>query len=84
MPAWYVHIEAAAETMQRLKDGVPAGSPLTQAQANDLFAAAHATATTSRPERSGPTSSTCCRTSRATRERACWRSWIRADDLEGR
>ena len=41
MPAWYVHIEAAAETMQRLKGGVAAGSPLTQAQANDLFAAAH-------------------------------------------
>ena len=41
MPSWYVHIQAAAETMERLKAGVPAGSPLTQAQANDLFTAAH-------------------------------------------
>ena len=41
MPAWYVHMQAAAETMERLKAGVPAGSPLTQAQANDLFTAAH-------------------------------------------
>ena len=41
MPAWYVHMQAAAETMEKLKAGVPAGSPLTQAQANDLFTAAH-------------------------------------------
>ena len=41
MPSWYVHIQAAAETMEKLKAGVPAGSPLTQAQANDLFTAAH-------------------------------------------
>ena len=41
MPSWYVHIQAAAETMELLKAGVPAGSPLTQAQADDLFMAAH-------------------------------------------
>ncbi len=41
MPSWYVHTEAAAQTIKRLKDGVPVGSPLTQAQANDLFTAAH-------------------------------------------
>ena len=42
MPSWYVHIQAAAETMERLKAGIPAGSPLTQAEADDLFMAAHA------------------------------------------
>ena len=73
MPAWYVHIEAAAQTMERLKNGVPAGSPLTQAQANDLFGAAHTTATTSPLVRSGPTCSSCSRTSRAIRARACSR-----------
>ena len=41
MPSWYVHIQAAAETLERLKAGVPAGSPLTQSAANDLFDAAH-------------------------------------------
>lgn len=41
MPAWYVHIQAAAETMDRLKKRVPPGSPLTQQEANDLFKAAH-------------------------------------------
>jgi hypothetical protein len=41
MPAWYVHMQAAAETMEKLNAGVPPGSPLTQAQANDLFTAAH-------------------------------------------
>jgi hypothetical protein len=41
MPAWYVHIEAAAETMERLNAGVPPGSPLTQAQADHLFTATH-------------------------------------------
>ncbi len=42
MPSWYVHIQAAAETMERLKAGVAPGSPLTQAQADALFDAAHA------------------------------------------
>lgn len=42
MPSWYVHIQAAAETMEKLHAGVPAGSPLTQAEADALFAAAHA------------------------------------------
>jgi hypothetical protein len=41
MPGWYVHIQAAAETMERLQRGVPPGSPLTQAEANALFTAAH-------------------------------------------
>jgi hypothetical protein len=41
MPSWYVHMQAAAETMQRLHDGVPPGSPLTQAEADALFDAAH-------------------------------------------
>jgi hypothetical protein len=41
MPSWYVHMQAAAETMERLKAGVPPGFPLTQAEADALFAAAH-------------------------------------------
>ena len=41
MPSWYVHMQAAAETMEKLKAGVPVGSPLTQQEANDLFTAAH-------------------------------------------
>src|SRR3954449_3488875 len=41
MPSWYVHMEAAATTMEQLKTHLPAGSPLTQAQANALFTAAH-------------------------------------------
>lgn len=41
MPSWYVHMQAAAETMERLHAGVPAGSPLTQAEADALFDAAH-------------------------------------------
>ena len=41
MPAWYVHIQAAAETMEKLNAAVPPGSPLTQAQASALFKAAH-------------------------------------------
>jgi hypothetical protein len=41
MPSWYVHMQAAAQTMQTLKDKLPAGSPLTQQQADALFTAAH-------------------------------------------
>jgi hypothetical protein len=41
MPSWFVHIQAAAQTMETLRDSLPAGSPLTQAEANDLFTAAH-------------------------------------------
>ena len=41
MPAWYVHVQAAAETMEQLKKGVPPGSPLTQAEADALYDAAH-------------------------------------------
>ena len=41
MPNWYVHIQAAAETMESLRDGVPPGSPLSQQEAGDLFTAAH-------------------------------------------
>ena len=41
MPSWYVHMQAAAQTTQALKDKLPAGSPLTQQQADDLFTAAH-------------------------------------------
>jgi hypothetical protein len=42
MPSWYVHMEAAARTLDKLKTGVPAGSPLTQAEAQALYDAAHA------------------------------------------
>jgi hypothetical protein len=41
MPSWYVHMQAAAETMERLRTSLPPGSPLTQAEANALFDAAH-------------------------------------------
>src|SRR5215467_11620156 len=41
MPSWYVHMQAAAQTMQTLKDKRPVGSPLTQQQADALFTAAH-------------------------------------------
>lgn len=41
MPSWYVHMQAAAQTMESLKAGVPAGSPLSQAEADALFEAAH-------------------------------------------
>ena len=40
MPSWYVHIQAAAQTMETMRDSLPPGSPLTQAEANDLFTAA--------------------------------------------
>ena len=41
MPSWYVHIQAAAETLERLNAGVPAGSPLTAAEATQLHTAGH-------------------------------------------
>src|SRR5215470_17700849 len=41
MPSLFVHIQAAAQTMETLRDSRPAGSPLTQAEANGLFTAAH-------------------------------------------
>ena len=41
MPCYYIHIRAAGLMMERLKAGVPAGSPLTQQEANALFEAAH-------------------------------------------
>ncbi|MGD0122472.1 MAG: zinc dependent phospholipase C family protein [Candidatus Limnocylindrales bacterium] len=41
MPSYYVHIRAAAEMMEKLKAGVPAGSPLSQAEADALCDAAH-------------------------------------------
>ena len=41
MPCYYIHIRAAGLMMERLKAGVPAGSPLTQEKANALFEAAH-------------------------------------------
>lgn len=41
MPAWYVHMQAAAETVERLKVAQASGSQLTKAQADALFKAAH-------------------------------------------
>lgn len=42
MPGWYVHMEAAKLTAQRLQKGqVPPGSPLTAAQAQELGRIAH-------------------------------------------
>jgi hypothetical protein len=41
MPNSYIHIQAAAQIMERLKAGVPAASPLSQAQADDFYLAAH-------------------------------------------
>jgi hypothetical protein len=41
MPSWYVHIQAAAETLELLNAGVPAGSPLTAAEATQLHTAGH-------------------------------------------
>src|SRR4051812_47062408 len=41
MPSWFVHTQAAMETMKHLKAGVPAGSTLTQAEADELFRIAH-------------------------------------------
>jgi hypothetical protein len=41
MPSWYVHIQAAGQTMEQLRDGLPVGSPLTPAEAGDLFTVAH-------------------------------------------
>jgi hypothetical protein len=42
MPSWYVHMQAAAQTMQTLKDKLPAGSPLTQQQADAYDVWVHA------------------------------------------
>ncbi len=41
MPAWYVHIQAAAETMERLNAGVPAGLAAHAGAGERLFTAAH-------------------------------------------
>jgi len=41
MPNYYIHLQAAAETMERLKASLPAGSPLTRKEADDLFDIAH-------------------------------------------
>jgi Zinc dependent phospholipase C len=41
MPSWYVHIQAAAETLERLSTGVPTGSPLTAAEAVQFHMAGH-------------------------------------------
>ncbi len=41
MPNYYIHLQAAAETMERLKAGLSAGSPLTRKEADDLFDIAH-------------------------------------------
>jgi hypothetical protein len=41
MPNFYIHLQAAAETMERLKAALPAGSPLTRQEADDLFNVAH-------------------------------------------
>ncbi len=42
MPNYYIHLQAAVETMERLKANLPAGSPLTPQEADDLFKIAHA------------------------------------------
>lgn len=41
MPSWYVHIQTAAETLERLNTSVPPGSPLTAAEAMALHDAGH-------------------------------------------
>jgi len=41
MPSWYVHIQAAAETLERLNAAVPPGSPLTPTEAMALHKAGH-------------------------------------------
>ncbi len=41
MPNYYIHLQAAAETMERLRHGVPVGSPLSQKDADELYGAAH-------------------------------------------
>ena len=41
MPSWYVHIQAAAETMEQLNTTVPPGSPLTQTEAMQFHTAGH-------------------------------------------
>ncbi len=41
MPSWYVHIQAAAETLERLNTTVPPGSPLTPTEAMQFHTAGH-------------------------------------------
>ena len=41
MPSWYIHTQAAAQTLERLNAAVPAGSPLSAAEAMQLFTAGH-------------------------------------------
>ena len=41
MPSWYIHIQAAAEMLERLNTAVPAGSPLTAAEAMQFHTAGH-------------------------------------------
>ena len=37
MPAWYVHMESARETVNRLRDGdIPPGFPISAAEARDV------------------------------------------------
>jgi hypothetical protein len=41
MPSWYIHTQAAAQTLEGLNGAVPAGSPLSAAEAMQLFTAGH-------------------------------------------
>jgi Zinc dependent phospholipase C len=41
MPSWYVHIEAAAETLDLLNNALPPGSPLTATEATQFHTAGH-------------------------------------------
>jgi hypothetical protein len=41
MPSWYVHTQAAAQTLERLNAAVPAGSPLSAAEGMQFHTAGH-------------------------------------------
>ena len=41
MPSWYIHTQAAAQTLERLNAAVPAGSPLSATEAMQLLTAGH-------------------------------------------
>ena len=75
MPAWYVHMESARETVNRLRDGdIPPGFPIGAPRPETSARSATPGATTSRSGRSGPTCSTCCPTSPTPRADASARS----------
>ncbi len=83
MPAWYVHIAAAAETMQRLKDGVPPARRSRRPRRTTCSPPPTTTATTSRPgARARPVLPAAGLQGRHGQGPARARG-VRADDLEG-